>query len=272
MSLASRRRLMIKSAKEEEEEDFPYKVNIRVDTSLVSDDVNMPYVLNNIKIEKQYYNIKSRYPFFMFVRAAGDYYLVLTSNTNLSAYIARYEGGVGMGRVGLGSEMRWWFTKDIVYEADLTDAVSNHPVYKVQRTIANQSNTPLAYWSRSITAPNPYLTIDNTDYQLPSMYDPHEFKYICVIYYTSVNVDYVLYSKNPFYAELMSDGEHYAIRYSNGNTTLRIKPNNTSFINPQIKYTINGIPYGGGGNYLNLRTTQTNYPILPIDANGNVID
>lgn len=127
-------------------------------------------------------------------------------------------------------------------------------------------------WSKSIIVPDANLTIDDPNYQLPSKYDPNEFKYICVIYYTSANIDYVLYSKNPFYAELMSDGEHYIIRYSSGNTTLRARPNNTSLINPQIRYTINGISYGGGGNYLNLRTTQTNYPIFAIDANGNLIN
>lgn len=263
---------MIKGAKvEEEKEEFPYKAKIRVDTSLISDDATLPYVLNNIKIGNQYYNIKSKFPFFMFVRAAGDYYLVVTSSTSLSAYVTKYEGGVGMERVGLGSDMMWFFTKDIVYESDLADAVSNHPVYKVQRTIAGQSNTPLAYWSSSIVVANPYLTIDDPNYQLPSNYDPTEFKYICVVYY-SENVDYVLYSKNPFYAEQMSDGKNYAMRITNGNSTLQVKPGATYFRNPVTKYAINGIEYGGSNsNYLSLRTTQTNYPILPIDVNGNII-
>ncbi len=142
MSLASRRRMMLKGGTKEEE--FPYKTNIRVDTSLVSDDANYPYVLNNIKIGNAYYNIKSKYPFFMFARASGDYYLVVTDST--TAYITKYEGGRGMEGVGLRSDMRWWFTRDIVYESDLADAVSNYPVYKVRRTIPNQGNTPLEYW------------------------------------------------------------------------------------------------------------------------------
>lgn len=136
--------MMIKSGTKEEE--FPYKANIRVDTSLVSGDSNYPYVLDNIKIKNTYYNITSKYPFFMFKRAAGDYFLVVTDSTRISAYITKYEGGRGMEGVGLRSDMRWWFTADIVYGSDLDSAVSNYPVYLVQRTIPNQGNTPLEYW------------------------------------------------------------------------------------------------------------------------------
>lgn len=137
--------MMLKGGTKEEE--FPYKTNIQVDTSLVSDDANYPYVLNNIKIGNTYYDIKSANPFFMFARATGDYYLVVTNYTTISGSIVKYEGGRGMEGVGLGSNMKWWFTKEIVYESDLADAVSNYPVYKVQRTISGQTNTPLEYWT-----------------------------------------------------------------------------------------------------------------------------
>lgn len=136
----------------------------------------------------------------------------------------------------------------------------------------NQQHGSEVDWSKSIIVPNANLTIDDPNYQLPSDYDSDEFKYICVIYYSS-HIDYVLYSKHPFYAELMSDGKNYALRLTNGNTTLQVTPNNIYFRNPQTNYTINGISYGGGNaNYLNLRTTQTNYPIFAIDANGNLIN
>jgi hypothetical protein len=136
--------MMLKGGAKEEE--FPYKTNIQVDTSLVSNNANYPYVLNNIKIKNTYHNITSKYPFFMFARETGNYFLVVTDFTTISAYVTKYEGGRGMEGVGLGSDMRWWFTANIIYESDLADAVSNYPVYKVQRTISGQANTPLEYW------------------------------------------------------------------------------------------------------------------------------
>ncbi len=125
-------------------------------------------------------------------------------------------------------------------------------------------------WSKSVFDPDVNLTVPD-GYKLPSRYDPNEYKYMCVIYY-SHRIDYAVYSKYPFYAELVSDGINHVLRIVNNNSTLIVHPTRgTYYTNPTTRYIIDGLTYGGEyANYLN-RDTQVNYPIFEVDSDGNKI-
>lgn len=126
-------------------------------------------------------------------------------------------------------------------------------------------------WSKSVFVPDENLTVPD-EYKLPSKYDPSEYKYICVMYYSS-NMDYVMYSQHPFYAELASDGINHTVRLSNNNTTLVVQPTRgTYYLNRATRYTIDGVSYGGGDYEYYNRLTQTNYPIFEVDSSGNIIN
>ena len=132
----------------------------------------------------------------------------------------------------------------------------------------NQPDEPkIVDWSKSVSPQAELIEIPE-EYALSSELDPNEYKYIAIKFYSKY-IDEVFYSKYPFYVEY-SYGV-YMLRRAAGDLSWSISSRGQGFASANAKYNINGIPYGGNNNSFNTKAGVVNYPLLAVDAEGNIL-